>query len=312
MKEWLRGIYRSAPLVSNPVGKAVCVALSTHEHALALQRAWVPEHLVDYVVAVSGKEPFMLGEFLCYTAEKVAVVVGYPLRGPFQVDALAGLLEEVRERFQPRRISLLAPELPAWRGLKPRGGRDHYFRLELTDQRPPSKVRNMVRRASRELEISETGPMERAHLDLVAEFLARKDLSEETRVLLRGLPSYVGLDGVLLLNAWDRRGRLVAFSIGHMSQGDHGFYMFSFASRRHGVPGSSDLLLCALVDRAKKQGKRFLNMGLGIGPGVRFFKEKWGAKPFVPYLEASSSGWSLGRLLGALLTRPGRGPGDDK
>lgn len=252
--------------------------LSTHQHALALQRAWVPEHLVDYVVSISGKEPFILGKFLCYSAQEVAVVVGYPLRDPFQVEALAGLLEEVTDRFQPRRISLLAPELPTWRQLKPQGGVTSNFRLDLTDQRPPSKVRNMVRRVSRELEISKATPMEQAHLDLVAKFLARKDLSKEIRVLLRRLPSYVGLDGVLLLSAWDRRGRLVAFSIGHTSQGEYGLYMFNFACRKHGVPGSSDLLLHALVERAKKQGKRFLNMGWGHGTWGKIFQGEVGGQ----------------------------------
>jgi hypothetical protein len=30
-----------------------------------------------------------------------------------------------------------------------------------------------------------------------------------------------------------------------------------------------------------------MNLGLGVSDGIRFFKRKWGAEPFLPYVEAS-------------------------
>ena len=39
-----------------------------------------------------------------------------------------------------------------------------------------------------------------------------------------------------------------------------------------------------MIREASAQGKRFMNMGLGIDPGVTFFKTKWGGRPFLPYI----------------------------
>jgi hypothetical protein len=47
-----------------------------------------------------------------------------------------------------------------------------------------------------------------------------------------------------------------------------------------------------------------MNLGLGVNAGVAFFKRKWGAAPFLPYVEVSwdiaapSLVTRLGRLLG--------------
>ncbi len=37
-----------------------------------------------------------------------------------------------------------------------------------------------------------------------------------------------------------------------------------------------------MIATAQFMGKRFLNPGLGIHPGVRRFQEQWGGKPFLP------------------------------
>ena len=31
-------------------------------------------------------------------------------------------------------------------------------------------------------------------------------------------------------------------------------------------------------------GKKYINLGLGINPGVTFFKTKWGGVPFLPHI----------------------------
>ena len=41
-----------------------------------------------------------------------------------------------------------------------------------------------------------------------------------------------------------------------------------------------------MVRLAQAEGKRYLNLGLGINPGIRRFKEKWGAAAFLPYESA--------------------------
>ncbi len=59
--------------------------------------------------------------------------------------------------------------------------------------------------------------------------------------------------------------------------------MFNFMSLRYRIPGASDLLLHEVAKDSKEQGKPFINLGLGINKGVRFFKEKWGGFPFLNY-----------------------------
>ena len=65
--------------------------------------------------------------------------------------------------------------------------------------------------------------------------------------------------------------------------GEYAFYLFNFRSPEAAIPGTSDLLLHALIREAQERGKRYLNLGLGINKGVAFFKEKWGARPFLPH-----------------------------
>jgi hypothetical protein len=64
---------------------------------------------------------------------------------------------------------------------------------------------------------------------------------------------------------------------------DYAFYLFNFRSGKINVPGASDLLFHEMVNLAQTEGKKALNLGLGINAGVRRFKEKWGGTPFLNY-----------------------------
>jgi hypothetical protein len=48
-----------------------------------------------------------------------------------------------------------------------------------------------------------------------------------------------------------------------------------------------------------------MNLGLGVSEGIRFFKRKWGAEPFLPCVEVSWEPASPGVFsrLGALFRR---------
>ena len=62
-----------------------------------------------------------------------------------------------------------------------------------------------------------------------------------------------------------------------------------FCFRRPGIapPGSTDLLLAALLAEARERGQTRMNLGLEVNAGVGFFKRKWGAAPFLPYVQVS-------------------------
>jgi hypothetical protein len=66
--------------------------------------------------------------------------------------------------------------------------------------------------------------------------------------------------------------------------------MFCFRNTDLAPPGSADLVLSGLLNEALQRGHTRMNLGLGVNAGIRFFKRKWGAEPFLPYVEAS---WEL-------------------
>jgi hypothetical protein len=59
--------------------------------------------------------------------------------------------------------------------------------------------------------------------------------------------------------------------------------MFNFTSDALYVPGTSDFLLSEVIQQAKEENKKYINLGLGINRGVTFFKKKWGGVTFLPY-----------------------------
>lgn len=202
--------------------------LSAAEATYVSTHAWLPEHLTEYVRAVSGKEPFLVGDFLCYRGARGLVVVGYPLSQALGNQGLVKALDEINRRFRPSKLWLLAPEIPSWGGLRPTGAPDIYFQLELENLRVPNKVRNMIRRAARELEVQVSPAMGKEHQQLIRDFIASKELSQGSQEILRALPRYVEeVADTVLLNLVDKADRLVSFCVGQMGKGDWGFYMCS-------------------------------------------------------------------------------------
>jgi hypothetical protein len=85
------------------------------------------------------------------------------------------------------------------------------------------------------------------------------------------------------------------------------FFMFCFRDPRLAPPGSADLALSGLLQEARQRGQARMNLGLGVSDGIRFFKRKWGAEPFLPYVETSwqlASAGVLSRLRGMLRRKP--------
>ena len=189
--------------------------------------------------------------------------------------------ESALKRFRPSVTAIIAPRM--WLpNIKPGDVQeDDYFVLTLPLNDPPPEAAYMVRRAARELSVS-TGSYGEDHDSLVRGFLAGKELSEGHRTIFTRISHYLALsESAHLLEA--RKGRtLVAFSLVDLGSENYGFYLFNFRSTTINVPGASDLLLCEMAKRAQAAGKRVLNLGLCINPGVRRFKLKWGAVPFLP------------------------------
>ncbi len=258
--------------------------LSESERQAVFKYAVVPEQLPDYVQSVSFGEPFLHDGYLCYYTAGILIFIGYPLVPPSDYQHTVELRNAVQtaiRRFRPTTINLVTPMHPEFDGLEPKE-EDDYFRIRLPLNDIPSDVNYMVRRARRDLTINEArfGP---EHDLLVQNFINERDFNSDHKDILSKLSVYLKLSRSAKLMEARARGKLSAFTIIDLGSSDYGFYLFNIRSRAVHIPGTSDLLLYESAHLAAESGKRFLNLGLGINPGIRKFKEKWGASAFLPY-----------------------------
>jgi hypothetical protein len=238
----------------------------------------VPEHLPDYVAAVSGSEPYLLQDYLCYFQRNHLIFIGYPLAdNPAEISqAYAAACK----RFDPDTIVLVADEqlqLPQGEDTQPP---DRYYRLKLPLKSLSPDVAYMVRRAEKELKI-EVGQFGREHKKIIKNFIGRQDLSDAQVHIFKHVKNYMKHSKTAHLLEARKADRLVAFTIVDMGSARYAFYQFNFRSTRIAVPGASDLLFYEMVLLAQSEGKQAINLGLGVHPGIRRFKEKWGGEPFL-------------------------------
>jgi hypothetical protein len=250
------------------------------ELAYIAEHAYVPEHLPHYVTAISRTEPFLIGDFVVYIIGDHLIFVGYPLDGNFDDARMLQTLGEAKKRFEPDIVSILAPEISGELKDCLQSQPDSYYRLDLSQLVIPNKTGNMLRRAGRDIIVS-VGKFRWGHKRLFRNFMKTRSLDDATRFIFERVSKYARCDNVAVLDARNKRGDLVAFDIMDYSAQHYAFYMFNCRSRKYNIPGASDLLLAHAIERAQEQGKRYLNLGLGIDEGITFFKKKWGAARFL-------------------------------
>lgn len=95
-----------------------------------------------------------------------------------------------------------------------------------------------------------------------------------TRHLFRHIGPYVeAVPDALLFAARDCEGALQGFAVGDYTALGTVFYLFAFRAPES-PPGTADALLDALAAEGIRRGHTLLNLGLGINPGIVFFKRK--------------------------------------
>jgi hypothetical protein len=257
--------------------------ITLEEENFLTHHAYVPEHLPGYGRSFSGGgEPFLLGGYLGYLRGETLVWIGYPLEEAFQEEKMKSALETAIKRCRPSRVAVTAPSFSGTEGEEKSA--DSYYRLELTSLRVPSKIKNMVNRAGRELAIDTSAELGRDHQALIDFFLGSREVEEGTRMIFGRIGDYLAsVPTARVFAARDSEGKLAGFDVADFGGGEYAFYLFNFRSPEAAVPGTSDLLLRALIRDAQERGKRYLNLGLGINEGVAFFKKKWGGRPFLPH-----------------------------
>jgi len=259
--------------------------ISPEEKEFILSHAYIPEHSIPLMVGVSGGEPFLVDHYLCFLKEDWIIVVGYPLEEDFRADALEAAFEKIKGRFRPHYASVMAPELPrALRDQSRRLERDHYYLLDLQGFRVKSDLRRTVKKASERLRVEHSNAFHPPHRRLMQAFLERVKPEDPVRKLLLQMPHYVAAaQNALVLNAWDREGRLAAFYVIDLAPRRFATYVIGCQSREPYAAGASDLLMSETVWISRDQGKQHVHLGFGVNPGIRRFKKKWGGVPDRPY-----------------------------
>lgn len=269
--------------------------LNREERRLVYEYAYVPEHLPDYVEPITRAEAFLQDHCLCFLRKKHLLFVGYPLKE--SQDGIEMAYEAACKRFHPTTVAIIAPRI--W--LPPQAyeaqPEDRYYRLPLPAPHPRPEVAYMVRRAAQELRVRR-GTFGREHGRLVKAFLSSHPLGREQKEIYRSIPRYLEHSPSAWLLEARKGDQLTAFTILDTGSARYAYYLFNIRSVKRPVPGASDLLFHEMLRLAEKEGKEALNLGLGIHPGVRRFKEKWGGTPFLTHASAlvTRRAFEMGRL----------------
>ena len=270
--------------------------LKPNEKNHIFQRAYVPEHLIEYVTAVSGGTPHIFQDYLCYIHRSHLTFIGYPLTD--DAKHISRVYHAACEQLKPHSVTLVAADLS---GL-PEGDEtlpaDRYYRLDLPVKSLHPEVAYMVRRAARELDIS-AGQFGREHKKIIKKFIGRQALSAAQTHIFQRVSNYLKRSKTAHLFEARKSGNLVAFSIVDLGSARYAFYQFNFRSPKWPVPGASDLLFDKMVRMAQAEGKQAMNLGLGVHAGIRRFKEKWGGRAFLEHRSIvihRQPGLDIGRL----------------
>jgi len=257
--------------------------LNNEQLSWIYQHAYLPEHLPYYVEAISGAKPHLQDNFLCFYRKKHLIFIGYPL-GDKQGDIIE-TYDYVCKHFQPYTVAIIAPKMWLPSQTFEKLLEDSYYRLNLPADHVDPAVRYMVRRAKREVHVA-YGEFGKEHRKLTNEFIAGHELTPEQKYLFKHIRNYLKASDTAIVIDARKEKRLVAFNIIDMGSADYAFYLFNFRSKKENIPGASDLLFREMINLAQSEGKKAINLGLGIHQGIRRFKEKWGGVTFLPYYSA--------------------------
>ena len=257
--------------------------LSNQEISHIYRQAYIPEHLPDYVEAISSAQPHLIENHLCYISNHHLIFIGYSLSGDNRDCARA--YAAACDQFQPSTVAIIAPEL--WETVESfkEQSTDSFYRLDLPLGVMSPGIAYMVRRAEKDLVLN-SGEFGREHKKLIKGFVAGHGLSARHKYIFKHIHPYLKRSKTARLLEARKKGRLAAFTIVDLGSADSAFYLFNFRSTKLDVPGASDLLFREMVNLAQAEGKKAINLGLGINSGIRRFKAKWGGVPFLPYASA--------------------------
>jgi hypothetical protein len=255
------------------------------EEAYALDKAYVPEHIVSLMATISEAESFLIEDHLSFAKDNWLIVVGYPLDGKSSQDRCEKIVKLNLERFQPEILWFIGPQVPASLSDScTERESDQYYQLDLDQIRVKTSLRNAAEKAGRTLSVERAKEFSRENEKLVSELLEREKLSPRIKGLYRAMPRYVAHSAsAWVLNAWDQGKRLSAFFVVELAAKHFVTYVLGSHSKKHYVPHASDLLFLEMINLTRESGKNTIHLGLGVNEGIRRFKEKWGGVRYLNY-----------------------------
>jgi hypothetical protein len=252
-----------------------------------LRRAYVPEHIVSLMALLSKGEPFLIEDHLIFAKDNWVILVGYPLDGMFSQERCEKIIKQVIERFRPDSLRFIGPEIPPFLiDSCTERQTDRYYRFDIEQTRVKHSLQRVTEKASQQLRLERTHALSKAHEVLISELLKRQRLRPRVKELYHAMPDYVSRSSsACVLNAWNKEGRLSAFTILELGAKKFTTYLIGAHSKKNYVSHASDLLFLQIIKLTREQGKNEIQLGLGVNEGIRRFKEKWGGVPFLDYEE---------------------------
>jgi hypothetical protein len=251
----------------------------------ALAHACVTEQIPALMAAISRARPFLIEDYLGYARDNWVIFVGYPLQGSFDPAHCERLIARVLAEHRPEYLWFIGPEVPAGLAQNCRARQsDQYLRLDLAQTAVKASLQREVNQAAKKLTVAHGRAFTPGHQALADELLEREKLPPMIAELYRAMPAYVdACDTALVLDARDRHGKLSAFFVIECAAEAFDTYLLGCHSKRNYVAHASDLLFSEMLAHARERGKPALNLGLGVNPGIRRFKMKWGGKAYLNY-----------------------------
>jgi hypothetical protein len=259
--------------------------ITPQEEGYVLERAYIPEHIINLMAPISKGEPFLKEEHLGFVKDNWLIFVGYPLDGNFSQVRSEGVLKQVAETFRPEVLWFIGPEiLPSLMDSCKERETDRYYTLDVEQTKLKPALQRVADKASKELVVERGHSISKEHDVLIAELLKREKLSPRIRELYRAMPDYVShSSSACTLNARDKNGKLCAFFVVEFGAKNFSTYVLGCHSKKHYVPHASDLLFLEMIKLTREHGKHTIHLGLGVNEGIRRFKEKWGGIPSLNY-----------------------------
>ncbi len=138
--------------------------------------AVTPEQLLPYLRAVSEAEPRLIGNCAGFASEGKVVLIGYPLHDPLDTEAMADAVSEALRIQGLCHLTVIGPARPPQAPAESRITEDCYYSLPVPPPAPSQKLRNLIRRANRELTIERGQQCDEDHLALVQHYLDERHL----------------------------------------------------------------------------------------------------------------------------------------